>query len=570
EVVRGPTSVLYGSDALGGTINAVTSTPHFSGAGFDLNTRVLCRYGSADQEKTTRAELGIHSRRFAFQAGFSYKDYEDLRRGKNSRHPQIEKSTNGLYQSPTGFSATDFDSKMVFGLTPLQTLTVAYQMTRKTDIPRYDKYENDGFFHWMYNPQNRDLAYLTYENRIQSRFVSSLRASVSYQRQREGREQQKNATSQLTKEMDDVRTLGLTLQFHSLFRKHLFTYGADLYMDDVASRRIFVDPGTGAEERDVRGLYPDGSKYNSLGIFLQDEIRFTPRWTVIPGVRTSSFWTRFSIPPDTSSLVQLGNIRQRFRSVTGSLGIIRKLGRGTFFNVNIGQAFRAPNLSDITKLGESKGNTYEVPNPNLVPEKMLSIDVGLKFDFDRVKATASVYYARITDILASADATVNGSSTIEKGGNVYKVKSKQNIGDAFIRGFEASFDCNVYRRVSFRTNITTTFGQNTTLDEPVGKIPPAFGLAGLRWNGGSFTCDATIRFAAKQDRLSADDRDDPRIPEGGTPAWTIVNFRAGLDMWKFSRLQLAVENIFDTNYREHCSGVNGPGRNFIVSVELRK
>jgi hemoglobin/transferrin/lactoferrin receptor protein len=79
-----------------------------------------------------------------------------------------------------------------------------------------------------------------------------------------------------------------------------------------------------------------------------------------------------------------------------------------------------------------------------------------------------------------------------------------------------------------------------------------------------------LRFASKQDRLSADDKDDPRIPDGGTPGWQTYNLRAGLKLVNFGDLQFAVENIFDYNYRKHGSGVNGPGRNFILSLELKR
>lgn len=136
-------------------------------------------------------------------------------------------------------------------------------------------------------------------------------------------------------------------------------------------------------------------------------------------------------------------------------------------------------------------------------------------------------------MLASADASYNGLSTIEKDGAV-----------------------------------TTTYGQNTTNNEPVGGIPPSFGILGLKWDTETYYFDFYMRFATKQDRLSADDKDDPRIPEGGTPGWRIFNLRTGFNFLDFTNLQFAVENIFDYNYREHGSGVNGPGRNFIVSLEF--
>ena len=101
EVVRGPTSVLYGSDALGGTINLITEQPLFQSANFNLDYKIFGRYASADREKTTRTEVSFHNNKLALKSGFSYKSYGDLRRGRNSYYPQIEKSTNGFIQSPS-------------------------------------------------------------------------------------------------------------------------------------------------------------------------------------------------------------------------------------------------------------------------------------------------------------------------------------------------------------------------------------------------------------------------------------------------------------------------------------
>ena len=117
-----------------------------------------------------------------------------------------------------------------------------------------------------------------------------------------------------------------------------------------------------------------------------------------------------------------------------------------------------------------------------------------------------------------------------------------------IRGFEASFDYNFYKQLFLYSNITTTYGQNKTNNEPVGGIPPTFGLIGLNWKSEYHSFYFYVRFAAKQDRLSADDKDDPRIPEGGTPGWETLNFRTRFSFMKFVNLQFAIENILDYNF----------------------
>jgi len=87
------------------------------------------------------------------------------------------------------------------------------------------------------------------------------------------------------------------------------------------------------------------------------------------------------------------------------------------------------------------------------------------------------------------------------------------------------------------------------------------------WQGEDNYAGLHMRSAGNQSRLSADDLDDPRIPEGGTPGWTIFTLRGGYKLSDIFYFRLALENIFDLNYREHGSGINGPGRNFVVSVQ---
>jgi len=272
---------------------------------------------------------------------------------------------------------------------------------------------------------------------------------------------------------------------------------------------------------------------------------------------------------DLSAASNLETIDQNFDALTGSIGITHKFRQYLLFNMNIAQAFRAPNLSDLTKLGESKGDTYEIPNTTLEPEKMLSIDGGIKLNRSNLKGNLSVYYTRITDLLASASTIFSGSPIIVQGNDTLLVRTKKNIGDAVITGFESTIHYSINKYISLTSNLTYTYGENRSLNEPVGGIPPIFGLAGIQWGRGKYNIYFYSRFAGKQDRLSEDDKIDTRIPVGGTPGWQTHNVRFRTNISEQIRFQFSIENIFDYNYREHGSGINGPGRNFILSFNIR-
>jgi len=568
EVVRGPMSVLYGSDALGGTVNAITDIRGIASGRNGLNYRLFSRFASADRERSSRAEIAWNTKRWAVEAGVSLKDFGNLRRGTRASRAVLERS-NDAEQAPSAFSATDANAKVIFRADQRRTLIAAWQMSRRPEVPRYDKYENSGYHRWHYIDQNRDLAYLKYQDDVKAPWLSSLKATLSWQRQSEGRKTQKTLQHDIAEEHDEVGTLGLTLQGLTERGRHALTWGAESYLDKISSRAE-IQRLAGGTTAALRGRYPDGATYQQLGIYLQDEIQMAAKTTLIPGLRYSRMHTEFTLPLDADGQ-HWDRITQQFDAVTASLGFIHQLGDGCFLNANLGQAFRAPNLSDIGKLGESKGSTWEVPNPALDSETMLSMDLGLKIEKERLSASASIYYAAIDHLIATADFTTpEGAAVYDYNGVSYKVKAKQNLGKAFLRGVETALAFDLGKGFSMRGNWTVTYGQNTTLHEPMGKLPPAFGLVGLGWTRQNFHTELYTRWAARQNRLSTDDLDDDRIPQGGTPAWQTLNLRTTFQATSSLQLQAAVENILDRNYREHGSGINAPGRNFILSLEYRK
>jgi TonB-dependent heme/hemoglobin receptor len=564
EVVHGPLSVMHGSDALGGTINLVSENPQFSEDGNQLNYSFNSRYASADQEKTVHAGISYITSKLVFQGGFSYKNYGDLRQGTTNISKKLKTGIPGNIQKPSAFTAYDFNGKIIYTPGQKQKLIAAYQQSRQKDVPRFDKYAYNGFNRWLYTPQKRDLVYGVYENKNKLGFINSFRSTFSYHRQQEGREKQKLPQSDLTKEPDDVATLGFMFQAQSTYKTHLLNYGLDLYLDKVKSSAQIID--SSQKVQTVRGRFPDGARYNSLGIFLEDEYPFSKAWQLDAGIRFSVFNTDFSLSQDA---VQT-DYQKQFRALTGSIGLMFKPNTWSSLSSNFAQGFRAPNLSDLTKFGESKGTVFEVPNLAVKPEEALSLDLNYKINLSKLKMIAAVYYMRISDLLLSTTDLYNGKPTIISGPDTLNIKSKQNAGEAFITGFEWSLSYAFSPGFNFRSNLAYTLGENKTAKEPVGGIPPLFGLAGLSWQKQDMFFEAYTRFAMEQPRLSKDDLDDPRIPIGGTPGWFTLNLRAEYKISPSIKVNFAIDNILDRLYREHGSGINGPGRNFIFGVRLSK
>jgi len=565
EVMRGPGSLLFGSDALGGAINLITTLPDTSAAvreQFNVNAR----FSTADFERTLHSDALVLRPRWNFVGGFSHKQYGNLRRGGFSIYPQLERSGTSLVQSPSGFTGYDFNLK--FNLFPAadQRMTLAYQRSRQFDVPRYDKYENNGYYLWKYDPQERDLGYIKYSaERLEWGFFDQVALTLSVHRQGEGRVKQFRPNAKKTNEYDDDLSKGLQLLFKkALFQKHKLTYGLDFYSEDIHSQRSKFDPETGLTRKSLKARYPDGALYRSGGVYIMDSWRQSHSLQIESGLRYSLIQTRFSTADSSFSKINL-----QFRSVTGSAGFSWIASERWILKSRLAQGFRAPNLSDLAKFGQSKGTVFEIPNYNLLPEKLVSAEATVGYRAGRLRSELTAYYSYIYDILSSVPALYLGRPTIERDGQVFSVHTKMNNGRGYIRGLEFRFNYNLTAHSGIDGNLTDTFGQNITKQEPLSKIQPTFGMLRYYHRSRGVHQQFYLRFALKQDRLSSDDLSDPRIPAGGTPGWYTLNYRISFSAGPNIRLHLSMENIMDFNYREHASGINAPGRNLIISGDYR-
>jgi outer membrane receptor protein involved in Fe transport len=571
EVVRGPGSTLFGSDAMGGTVNLITRAPSLGATALEAHGRASARYASADGEKIGRLEGTVAGRGFALTAGAGYRDAGDLRRGTSDDQPLWE--TSPVTQRPSGYAGYDYDGKLVFGPSDRHRFSLVWQSTKRPEIPRFDRYEDPGFHRWLYMDQERDLGYLMYEQPGTESRPVPVRLFASLHRQQEGRDFQRADTLSRTREFVAVRTYGFGAQAGYRRGGHEWTLGGEAYLDRVDSFRDITNRA-GATTRQLLALYPDDAYYGSYGAFLQDEWRVHPDWTLTAGARYSLARMDFRLPASPSLDLGFGNVEEDFQAVTGSLGASYRVRKGVHLHAGLSQGFRAPNLSDVSKNGEANTSsaarlTYEIPNPDLGPERIISSEAGVKADLGGLRGSLTAFRSDIHDLLGTRTASFQGDTVREIEGRRYILLSKQNIGEAVIWGLEAEASARLHSRLWLRLNGAYTEGENTTRKEPVGGFAPLVGLVGLKWTEASWSAELFSRFAESQYRLSADEKTDPRIPEGGSPGWATANIRG---LWRLPGAFTAhagVENLLDYNYREHGSGINAPGRNFIVNLEWR-
>lgn len=541
EVVRGSGSVLYGSDALGGVLQVFTKNPAFSDSGFKAGGRIFGKWMSDEMEKTGRGEIELSGEKAAFLGGFSYHDFGDL----------IAGDTLGK-ESPTGYQEYSADAKLLVKVNKNNLLTLAYQYDRQNDVPRYDKIIS-GYEKYHFDPQIRQLGYARLKSNFTNKWYNQVFLTASLNQSDEIRILQKSGQTKITNEHDLVNTYGGTVEVHSNPSEiWKFISGVEYYYDKIASDKLEKDAGT---ETLKRGYYPDGSSSANFALFTSHTYSINHLDFVL-GARFNTYQIK-------AEDAEFGDVDVSPSAFVGNASVVYKLNPHHNLIASAYTAFRAPNLNDLSSFGSFNAG-IEVPNPNLKPEKSFNTEIGWKTKYEALSWSVFIFRNNLKDLIERQKATYNGQDSID-GEQVYK---KENFSKAFIQGYEAELQYEFVTWLSAYGNLTYTYGQNETLDEPISRIPPLNGRLGVyATSPKGYWARAEWLIAGKQDRLSGGDEADSRIPDGGTHGWNVFNLRAGYD-WKWLGLTAGLNNIFDEAYRTHGSGVDGYGRSFWIAVKI--
>ena len=545
EVVRGSGSVLYGSDAMGGVINIVTRRPVAIGQPFAVRAGATSKVMSSGMETSGRFNLAVTGEQIGTVGGLSLRRFGDLRAG------------GGLgIQAPSGYDEVAGDLRTEWLATPRQRVTLVYQHNHQSDVPRFDQVAQRGFARYSFDPQVRQLGYVRYERTSPNPLWATVLATASLHRTTEQREYQPRSSPVLTVERDQVLTKGFSIELQSRPRPSLsLVSGLDYYDDAVTSTRRDRDGATG-QSQDRRGQYANGATAGSLAAFTHATVT-GPRWRADAGIRLSHFEVS---APDA----QFGSAGIAPTTATGSAGVLLTLTDGLRVFGSVAQAFRAPNIDDLSSLGQFDFGV-EVPAPDLQPESSVTVEGGVKWRADAGSASVSVYRTALDQLIDRVRGTFDGSPMV---GN-QPVYQKANVGSAFIRGVEADGEFRLTSGLTASGSLMYTYGQAISRNEPMRRIPPLNGLVAIRaaLTGASWL-EGAFRFAATQDRLASGDIADHRIPPGGTPGWTVFTVSAGHRLGERLELVGSAQNLLDTADRTHGSGIDGYGRSLWIGLHV--
>ncbi len=553
ELVRGPGSVLHGSDAVGGAVNALARRRREFGEGAHGSVRTVSRASSAERSFTQRVEGEGNVDAFGVFAGVTSKDYGDLRAG-SGRLPG------------TAYREGDADLRMDFEDGARVAWTLGFQHVRQRNVPRTETTVDSVPFHGTAVgtelkrdlDQERDLVYARAAR-------DGLSATLSWHRQ--GEEQDRDRTGGRTDIQGfTVHTLGLQVQGERETAWGTFTGGVEWWRDSVDSYgRTYLDGVQTAEA--IQGPVADDAGYDLAGVYLQDAVPLGGG-TLVPAVRFTYAAARAGEVADPASPGVVTDFRDSWTNTVGSLRTVQPLSGTVNAFGGLSQAFRAPNLSDLTRLDDTSG--VETPTLDLEPETFLTAEAGVRVKEGAWTFQGSLWRTWIDGLIVASPTgnLVGGSPEVRK----------DNVGDGWVHGvdLEASALPGEAWRVTgaftwMRGEVDQIDPSGATVRAPLSRVMPVTGSLTVAYGRPSQPWSAWIsgRAVDGQDRLSLkDETDTRRIPPGGTPGYAVLSVGAGWAITEHVRVAVALENLFDRDYRIHGSGVNEPGRNLVGTLEL--
>jgi len=576
EIVKGPSSVLYGSDALGGVVNGITIAPELSEEKI-FGGRGLYRGASAEQSNTERLETFVSGKKSAVLAGGTYKNFDDLVCG---RHVGLQPKTN--YGEWFG------DLKVVRQLTKCSKIVAAFYRARQHNISRTHKTywikswrgtDVGSDINRLYD-QDRDLAYIQLHVKGAEAFFQDAKFSLSWHEQAEELRRQKGGSLTVTHTGFRVGTLGFWAEMKSKTPFCVLTYGGEYYADTVNSYQKKTDKTTGeVTSVSPRGVIADESSYDLAGIFVQGEKKMTPLLTLTAGARYNHAAVHAGIvDPDPADAYPFNSFDESYSSTVGSLRAAYKARPDVNVIFGISQGFRAPNISDTTSFEDVRTNSVDVPTPGLDAENSTNCELGAKMKNKKVRGEIFYYYSMLNDFIRRVPTTYQGQQYADPPTNSVRYYGKENFGKGHVEGVEVKAGYTIDKEWSLFGNFMWMEGKGDDLvsGEKVttylSRMAPTRGRIGFRWDAPSEKCWVEVYsvMADRQEKLSpSDEGDTSRIPPGGTPGYVTYNIRGGIKIRKDMKVSAAVENVTNVDYRIHGSGVNAPGTNFVFSFELK-
>jgi hemoglobin/transferrin/lactoferrin receptor protein len=556
EVLRGPASVQYGSDAIGGVVNIITRKPDLGTQEFKVTGDAGYEYASTSDSQQFRASVTGTGKGFSFFVGGTSEDVGNYTAADGaSEDPRYEDyvlSDNVVPNS--GMEQTTFNGNVRFltGTQGVFRVNAEVVRTKNIGFPGYDpatsgidisfpNFNRDKFaLAWESGPVwgLNDIVLSSWYQEIDKESIRDFDFGFYF-------------SNQYTQSL--IKSTGFNAQSIADLDIHHLTFGLDFYQDRLHDNALSESSFTPPND-DV--AVPD-SHQRGLGLYIDDQIALSPRFTLSAGLRGDSF--SFVTEDDPRYVGEQFNVDQS--SLAGNLGAVWQVAEHVNVTGLIARGFRAPNLQERSFIGlASTGDTFILQNPFLDSETSWNYEAGFKVRYDHYSGGLTLYYNDLNNFI-----TLEFLDPSESPIPGLEAAQLQNVEKATIKGIELDLEAIFARWWTAFGTFAVIEGDNNITNEPLPSIPPMKVILGVRYQRARWWTEANMRWLDSQTRLPTD---DPRY-ETGTPSFTVFALRGGYDFAFGLGVLVALENLTDKLYNEPYNNRPEPGRNLRLTVAYR-
>ncbi|MEO9512327.1 MAG: TonB-dependent receptor [Flavobacteriaceae bacterium] len=599
EVIFGPGSVIYGSDAIGGVMNFFTHKPRFSFTdSLTFSGNVNYRFSSANNESTSHVDFNLGQQKWASFTSFTYNSFDDLVMGKNGRDSYLRETyairengtdvlatnSNPRKQLTTGYDQINFLQKFAYKPNSTWNYDLGLYYSETSDFSRYDRLirpnsDGDGLrsAEWFYGPQKWLMGNFQLTKKGKNKFYDGVKLTTAYQYFEESRNNRdfQEPERYTTKEKLDALSINIDFENKKIGDLRLY-YGTEYIFNKVNSKGSQEN----IETHTVSGWasrYPDGATWQTLAGYINGEYKLKPNFTVLSGVRYSQVWvdaqfdtTYYPFPFDEADLIT--------GAFTGSLGFSWFPKADFQVTLNGSTGFRAPNIDDIGKVFDSEPGSVVVPNPDLEPEYAYNMELGFRKNVkNKLVLKGAAFYSYLVDALVRRDFEFNGETQILYNGELSNVQAIQNAAKAYVYGFEFGMEAFFNEHWSLSSNLTLTEGieeDDSGVDSAARHVAPTFGDVHLVWQNQKLKADVFLNYNGEisNDDLALSEQSKDYIYASDangnpfSPSWYSLNFRSQYQISNTFKTTVSLENMTNQRYRTYSSGIVAPGMNLILGV----
>jgi len=537
EIIKGPASLLYGSDAIGGVINFIKEKPASVGSMIgDYNMHIF----SNTMGMTNN--IGIKGATGKFFGGIrlGQKTHSDFLQGggdyvPNSRFNEWSAKANAGITGKIGTFKIFYDfNKQKLGLVEDEAIEAITERSRKNKI--------------FYQELNTNL--LSSQNKI---YLGKFRLDV-------------NSAFQNTELIHFAEPEIYEIQMNLA----TLTYETKLYFpsneksDYIVGFQGMNQANTNLNNRETK-LLPDAntSNYSVFGLFQHDILK---RIKFQAGIRYDNKTIISQAIGMSTDEDYREQIDKRYGSISGSLGATYQLTEEWLFRTNIATAYRTPNLAELTSNGQHE-TRYEIGNRNLVPENSYEADLSVHYHHDNFTFDIAGFYNKIDNYIYISPT----GDTVTSGIPIFRYF--QTNSTLFGGEFGMHIHPKPIKWLHFETSYATVTGKQENGDYlpfiPANKIQMELRAESENlsvFNHAFFAVNSTTAF--NQNNAAPD--------ETTTKGYTLIDFSIGADIKvknQYFSIGISANNIFDMKYIDHLSTLKevnsyNSGRNVSFSIKI--